>query len=184
VGTERHALVVEHEGRRYVGPDNGLFSLVAPCPPGAARAVDRVPPDWHVHPTFHGRDLFARVAARLAAGAPVEDFARTRVTPRRLDVPAPEDAHGERLGEVLHVDRFGNLVTNVTLAGLGDADALVVEIGGAPVPLGRTYHDVERGRLVAYLGSAGYLEVGVRDGSAAALLGAGRGARLRVRPKT
>lgn len=174
VGSPRRALIARASGSLYVGPDNGLLSLAAP---GRALSVDKVPADWAIHPTFHGRDLFARIAARLAGGAGPEEFSSGEVEPERIRIPQPVQVGGELHGEVIHVDRFGNLITNLA----GGAAGATVEIGGAQVPRGATYSAVERGRLVAYGGSAGYLEIGVRDGSAAELLSAGRGARVRLR---
>ena len=176
VGTARRALCVEHRGSLFVGPDNGLLSLAAPFDGSVAFVLDRMPSDWSIHPTFHGRDLFARIAARLAAGAAPADFSTGRCAPEKLqaisiETPACEREGGDWVGQVIHVDRFGNLVTNL----VGDG-VEAVEIGGRRAARVTTYADVERGRLLAYLGSAGYLEVAVRDGSAAALLSVGRGA--------
>lgn len=183
VGSDRRAIVVEHRGMLFVGPDNGLFSLatipVAGESPTVAWTIDRLPPHWTVHPTFHGRDVFARVAARLAAGASPGEFSSGTAPPLRLDLPHPERANGDLLGEVIHVDRFGNLITN--LPGEALAAGHPVEIAGSQAVAGTTYADVGKGRLLAYVGSAGYVEVAVRDGSAAQLLGAGRGTRLRLR---
>ena len=178
VGTARRALAIEARGSVFVGPDNGLFTFVTD---GASRAwaLDRAPDGWRLHPTFHGRDLFARVAARLAAGGAPGDFSTGTVTPERLSLPEPARAGDEWVGEVIHVDRFGNLVTNLRDEQATDA----VEVAGAQAVRATTYADVERGRLVAYLGSAGWIEVGVRDGSAAALLTATRGARVRARAR-
>ncbi len=177
VGSARRAIVARGRGGLFVGPDNGLFTFVAD---GPAWAIDRVPPEWRIHPTFHGRDLFARVGARLAAGARPEEFSSGTVAPERLKLPEPVRAGEELVGEVIHVDRFGNLITNLSGGEMGEA---AVEIGGIQAVRATTYADVERGRLVAYTGSAGYLEVAVRDGSAANLLSAGRGVRVRVKPK-
>src|SRR5690606_32493174 len=99
--------------------------------------------------------------------------------PVRLPWPRPERAADHLTGEVVHVDRFGNLITNVPGEWL--APGARVRIGGAPpAPLVRTYADVAPGTLLALVGSAGVLEVSVRDGSAAGRLGVGRGAAVRV----
>jgi S-adenosylmethionine hydrolase len=175
VGSPRRALIAAHGGSFYVGPDNGLLSLAAP---GRAFSVDRTPESWRLHPTFHGRDLFARLAARLAGGALPGEFASAEVEPERIELAPTERVGDEVIGQVIHVDRFGNLITNFEGA---TVEAAVLEIGGVQAPRAVTYSDVERGRLVAYPGSAGYLEIAVRDGSAAQLLSAGRGARVRAR---
>jgi S-adenosylmethionine hydrolase len=170
VGSARRALVVEEKGSLFVGPDNGLLTLAAR---GDAWAIDRIPPEWDPHPTFHGRDLFARVAGRLAAGAAIGDFSTGKVDPIRIGWDA---AKGDE-GEVVHVDRFGNLITNFAAA----HPAQAIAIGGTVVPRVRTYSDVARGELLAYLGSAGWLEIAVRDGSASERLRIVRGAKLRAR---
>ena len=165
VGSARRAIAIAHGGSLYVGPDNGLLTVAAL--EGEGRVIDRIPPTWPVSATFHGRDLFARVAARLAAGASLDDFSTGPVAPLRLvEDPAPH---------VVHVDRFGNLVTN-----LRDPAFTAVEVAGARAPLRRTYTDVPPAGLVAYVGSSGFVEVAIRDGSAAERLGVGRGAPVRA----
>jgi S-adenosylmethionine hydrolase len=176
VGSERRALAVASHGRLLVGPDNGVLSP-ALLLPGARAVVLPVPAT--AAPTFHGRDVFAPAAARLAAVEPLEglgapcDDPLVRRTPeaRRLD-----DATVQ--GEVIAVDRFGNLITNLVTARGG-----VVEVGGARLVLQRTYADTPAGGLVALTGSSGLVEVAVRDGSAAATLGLGRGALVTLRSR-
>lgn len=177
VGTSRHVVVVEHGGSLYLAPDNGLLSLLPEPGVTTARVVDRLPADWAIHPTFHGRDLFARVAARLAAGDAPEAFSSTSVEPLWLSLPKPEQVGDDLHGEVIHVDRFGNLVTNLPAA---SGAGRTIDIAGTQAHFVHTYGAVERGRLLSYAGSAGYLEIAVRDGSAAQLLSAGRGTRLRL----
>jgi S-adenosylmethionine hydrolase len=196
VGTERRALMAEHAGHIYIGPDNGLFTFALGAlgegldgVPGAGsrvRAIDHLPPEWSLHPTFHGRDLFARVAARLAAGDAPARFAGAEVAPRRLELARPSETAEGLDGTVIHCDRFGNLVTNLATSLIADRLGTglrggSVEVAGAVAPLATTYGDVAPGELVAYGGSAGYLEIGVRDGSAAARLGARRGTPVHVR---
>ena len=173
VGSSRRALVVAGHGALFVGPDNGLLP---PAAPGIARAIDRIPPDWPIGRTFHGRDLFARVAARLAAGAPVAELASEIVAPVRLGEARVERSGDGLSGVVIHVDRFGNLVTNLPADAAGE-----IEVAGVRAVREGSYADVAPGELVAYVGSAGLVEVGVRDGSAAERLGIGRGAVVRAR---
>ena len=179
VGTGRRALVIEAGGSIFIGPDNGLLTLAARLDGAgtATWAIDRVPESWSVHPTFHGRDLFARVAARLAAGAEVREFARCPVDPVRLAVPRPERRGDHWHGVVVHVDRFGNLITNLPADTVGEG---LVEVEGVSAPRVSTYGQVERGQLLACPSSSGHLEIAIRDGSAAATLHARRGARVRA----
>ena len=178
VGTDRAAVAIKVRGHAFVGPDNGIFSPVLrdaeveivtlPTPPGAS-------------PTFHGRDLFAPVAAALAGGAVLatlgEPFAGL---PHRLAYTEPRYEGKSVVGEILYVDRFGTLVTNLT-PDLVPAYASI-EVEGLDLgPLRRTFGDVPTGGLLAYLGSGGEVEVAVRDGSAARRLGLGVGGRIRAR---
>ncbi len=122
VGTERRALAVEAEGRFVVCPDNGVATSVLE---EAAdwRAVELVgvdPPEGAVSTTFHGRDLFAPAAARLATGTPLDELGPDVADPIRLDEPQAEMVDGGVRGQVVHVDRFGNLVRSGRVGGLGD----------------------------------------------------------------
>ena len=168
VGGERRALAVESDERALVGPDNGVLSpalLVA-----GARAV-ALPIPLSASATFHGRDVVAPAAAALALGRPLESLGtpvhdaviRRTPEPHRL-------SDGGIQGEVISVDRFGNLVTN--LVGLRSG---VVDVHGVALPLRRTYADVPRGNLVAVIGSSGLIEIALRDGSAADKLRLARG---------
>jgi len=178
VGTGRAALAFGARGHRFVGPDNGVFTSVldqADAPPVAMP----VPPD--AAPTFHGRDLFSPAAAALALGAQLSELGEPLPTvPVRLLLPAPFYEGKLVVGEVISVDRFGNLVTNLTPTEVPPYAVLEVEdteVG----PLRRTFSDVESGQLVAYLGSGGQVEIAVRDGSAARQIGLGVGGRVRAR---
>lgn len=169
VGTPRAALAVQAEGRLLVGPDNGVLSPALLMP--GSRAV-ALPVPAGASPTFHGRDVFAPAAAALARGAALETLGSPARAPVLRRTPEPvRDADGSLRGEVISVDRFGNLVTNFIALRSGS-----VELGGRRVPMRRTYADVQPGELVAIVGSSGLLEVAMRDGSAAQALGLGRGA--------
>jgi hypothetical protein len=174
VGTARKALAIESDGRFAVGPDNGVLSPAMLLP--EARAV-ALPIPHGASPTFHGRDVFAPAVVRLLNGASLEELgawyseAALRRTPEAL-----RRADGGQDGLVLAVDRFGNLITNLT--GRGDG---VVEIQGRLLRIVRTYGDVDEGDLLALVGSHGLLEVAVRGGNAARLLGVGRGEPVSLR---
>jgi len=175
VGTDRRALAAETGGHRFVAPDNGVLSAVL----GAGEvAIVSLPMDAAASPTFHGRDVFAPAAARLVIGEPLGALGGAVRDPVLLPPPRLE-RHGEDwVGEVVHVDRFGTLVTSVpgTVAGGGGT----VRIARHDVALGRTFADVAPGTPVAFVGSGGTIEVAVRDGRADEVLGAGRGAEVRV----
>lgn len=185
VGSERRAVVAEAGGRWFVGPDNGLLTRVlGRWPAGEARRIDPAAvATGPVSDTFHGRDLFAPAAARLATGdaqgigPPIDPG-----TLARLRLPAPR-RHADRVeAPIAHVDRFGNLVTDLPAEWLPTEP--VVEVGGRAIRgLARSYaaRVAERGPLVALVGSGGTLEVAVAGGSAAGLLKVGRGDAVVVR---
>jgi S-adenosyl-L-methionine hydrolase (adenosine-forming) len=188
VGTERRALAATIDGRHYVGPDNGILTLVL----RTAKQVELVDVGHAVQageaaPTFQGRDLFAPAAARLARGEPLETLGPVVVDPSLLDLPQPRRESSGIQGEVIQVDRFGNLITNIPAAWVrelgrsGQGVAVRVEDVSAG-PLRRTYGDVPVGSLVALIGSLSLLEISVRDGHGARSLGAERGSRVTVQP--
>jgi S-adenosylmethionine hydrolase len=178
VGTARAALAFEAHGQLFVGPDNGLFSDVIR---GAEIDAVELATPLRAAPTFHGRDLFAPAAAALARGEPVRSLGeRYAGPPRRLSGSQPYYEGKVVVGEVVYVDRFGNLVTNLTPDLVPEYASVEVEtlvVG----PLRSTFGDVPSGALLAYLGSGGTVELAVRDGSAARRLGIGVGGRVRAR---
>jgi S-adenosylmethionine hydrolase len=176
VGSSRRALAVESDGRWLLGPDNGVLSpaLLA----AGARAV-ALPVPTHAAPTFHGRDVFAPAAARLALGHPVNALGTPFDAPLIRRTPEPRRlADGTIQGEVIAIDRFGNAVTNLIGAHGG-----TLEVAGRALPIRRTYADVPETSLTALAGSTGLIEVALRDGHAASALGLERGAQVVLRPR-
>jgi S-adenosyl-L-methionine hydrolase (adenosine-forming) len=189
VGGARADLIVAAGGSLYVGPDNGVLSLAARAP----RQIFRIDaPSFRrepVSPTFHGRDVFAPAAGRLAAGAAPSEAGPETPSMVELTLPPLHSRGGVVEGEVIHVDGFGNLITSLTAEVVARAapDAIVEVEGGDgrfEPRLGRTFSDVEPGALIAYIGSGGQLEIARRDGSAARRLGAERGTIVRIRSAT
>lgn len=187
VGSARRAIAARAGEQYYVGPDNGLLSLAFAQAPAPVAAVELTGAEYRLSPlsqTFHGRDLFAPAAAHLAAGVALERFGRAIADLVRLALPVPQREGDHVRGEVLAVDRFGNLVTSLKGEDLSRlvSSALLVEIGeetlGAPVS---AYADAPQGGLGAIVSSTGRLEIFARDGSAHAMLGRGRGAPVVVR---
>jgi S-adenosylmethionine hydrolase len=176
VGAARAALAVASDDRFLIGPDNGVLS---PALLMAGVRVVTLPIPAAAAPTFHGRDVFAPAAARLARGEPLDGLGPAFDAPVIRRTPeARRLGDGSIAGEVIGVDRFGNLITNL-VAPRGGA----VEIAGRSVGvLSRAYAEAPRGALVALVGSNGLVEVAVRDGSAARELGLGRGAPVVLRP--
>lgn len=174
VGSARRALAAEYAAHRFVAPDNGLLSFLPP----AARFVSLpIPP--RAAATFQGRDVFAPAAAALGAGTPLEQLGTFITDPCHSPLPTPHQDGIGLVGEVLYIDRFGTLISNIPGAAVEPGVRIRVE-GTDIGPLRRTFADVERGTLVALVGSGGTVEVAVRDGSAARLLGAGVGTEVRA----
>jgi len=179
VGSARRALVGAADGRLLVAPDNGVLGRVLAAADAAELHVIENPDlmGEAASATFHGRDVFAPAAAHLACGVPPERFGPPVRDPEPLDIPAPLRSDGVVQGEVVHVDRFGTLVSNIPGEWVARDATVSVEdavVGGVR----RSYADVEPGRPVALVGSAGLLEVAVRNGSATRVLGCGRGAEV------
>lgn len=177
VGTPRRPLLVASgeraPGQLFVGPDNGLLW---PFTRGAQVFELREPSlrRTTVSATFHGRDVFAPAAAHLALGVAPERFGPPISDPVKLQPPRVRREGGAVVGEILFVDPFGNLVTNLDLEDLPSTDRaqLRVSVGGRTlVPVRSTYAEVPAGGAVAVIGSSGYLEVAVREGSAQRELG-------------
>lgn len=190
VGSARRPLAADMDGYRFVAPDNGLLTFVLRDGVARVRAIEA--PDLlrsDASPVFHGRDVFAPVAAHLAAGLALEAVGPAVSDPVLLPFGgARRLADGSLEGRVIHVDRFGNLVTSIGASDLNgmleasgaSAGDVVAEIGGARVALGRTYSDVADEEGLALVGSSGFVEIGVNGGSAARRLGAKKGSRVQL----
>ena len=208
VGTDRAAVLLETPDARFVAPDNGLLTLVcrayepsfadtdatAPTPvPHPCRAWRLTNPDYWRHPvsnTFHGRDVFAPVAAHLSLHASPDALGVPSPTITTLALPIPRPDGNTISGQVIFADAFGNLVTDITTDLLheigvvpGDPSITVTIAGHTITGLSRTFHDPPRteygdspspdpqdNKLRALIGSHGRLEIAVVDGSAAGLL--------------
>lgn len=208
VGTERRPIALQCGSRLFVGPDNGLLWLAAQASGGIEQAFDLSESPHRLEPvsaTFHGRDLFAPVAAWLALGTPLEE-AGARFPPAelvRLEVAAPTIRDGGIAARALHVDRFGNVQLNVNRAqmesaGFTPGSVIELEIEGEPAArsswprrrkrrtarptcvYGRTFGDVAEGRLLLYEDSYHAIAIGLNGGHAAATLGAGSDTPVRL----
>jgi S-adenosylmethionine hydrolase len=182
VGSSRRAIAATSGGCVFVAPDNGLLTMVfQEQPPGCV--VELTDPRYArptISRTFEGRDRFAPAAAWLASGTDLRALGPSVADWVTIDVPVPRVNERTLQGEVLRVDRFGNLVTNidrVTLDRFRAGANIEVAIAGQTVPtLVSTYADAHVGAVTALFGSDDYLEIAVPGGSAAALLGLARGA--------
>lgn len=175
VGSERRALAVRADGRILVGPDNGVFTYVLTDATDKA-IVEITNPRFtraQISNTFHGRDVFAPAAAHLANGAPFAAVGATVNDPILIAFPPPLVTEAAVRGEIVSIDRFGNLATNIP-ASMVRPDA-TAECGGREVRVVQTYAEAEEGEPVALVNSDGVLEIAMRDADAADALGAGRG---------
>lgn len=176
VGSERRALAVSAAGHCFVGPDNGVLEPVLDD-----AVIVALPVGMSAAPTFHGRDVFAPAAARLAGGTSIDRLGSSVGDPARRPRPVAEHRGDTIVGQVVYVDRFGTLITNIPSSDL-DLGATVVIGGEHAAMVQRTFADVDPGYLVAFSGSGGTLEIAVRDRSAAQLTGMGVGGEVRARP--
>ena len=178
VGSARRAIAIRsRRGDVCVGPDNGLLAPATERLGGIELAVELTEPRyWRPGPsrTFHGRDLFGPVAAHLANGVPLEAIGHRIADLVELHIPEPRGGEGE----VIHIDTFGNLVTNVPATRL--PARFRVSVHGQTAQAAPQYEAVQPGELLALVGSAGLLEISVREGSAAAVTGATRGTPVTV----
>ena len=184
VGTERDILLVQHDGHTFMAPDNGLLGPLLDTATEAR--VYRLDMDRLELPepsaTFHGRDIFAPVAADMAAGhVDIGDVAtETRDwIPGWIDEPA--SAAGRVAGVIITVDTFGNLISNIDGTLLESMAEPIAHIGGHQVPMRRTYGEAQPGEYLALVNSFGVLEIARAEGSAAEGLGSSRGAPVIIR---
>jgi S-adenosylmethionine hydrolase len=181
VGTPRRPLcVVDAAGRRFVGPDNGLFTPFLDGGRAHLLSDPRVVPE-PASATFHGRDLFAPVAAWLAAGGDAAAVGPAVADPVRLPWPVARRHGPEVHGECLRADGFGNVITSIRARDLDGAQPAGVVVAGREARVVHTFGEGAPGEPLALLGSSGRLEIAVREGSAARLLGLAPGAPVVAR---
>ena len=188
VGSARLPIALRVGDRYFVGPDNGLCTpmLTSGEPITAVALTEPRYQRPDPAPTFHGRDIFAPAAAHLAAGVPLAALGAPLAADRLITLPFPQPAWqaDALLGEVLHVDQYGNLITNLSgdlAATVLTTPSSVLRVGGHVVTArGRTFADGVAGQPMLFLDSSGYLAIAVRNGSAAALLAVGRGDAVRA----
>lgn len=185
VGTARRPLLVQAAGQSFVAPDNGVLSFIYAREKHKVRGITnarlfRQP----VSNTFHGRDIFAPVAAHLAGRVAPARFGKLIQDYLRLDFDKPART-GRRVwtGAILKVDRFGNMVTNFSVEDFPDLDQRAFEMAVGPRRIGvlaRHYAECGAGEPFVIVGSAGYYEISVGQASAAKLLGCAAGAPLEL----
>jgi len=195
VGSARAALCVQAGDYFFIGPDNGVVS--AACYKAGRPKIYRLENEEYFlnnrSRTFHGRDIFAPAAAHLSAGAPIESMGQRMRSMKRIRLPKPVIRYGSKKheqwvrGEVIHVDRFGNLITNIEPETLQKAlprrrrSTLNIVCSGHTIRgVSETYSDVASGRALALVGSYGLIEISVRDRNASSSLGVERGEKVKI----
>lgn len=180
VGTGRKILAAKTARHTFLAPDNGCLSPVVRENPGAALYEITYRPEGALSDTFHGRDIFAPVAAMLAAGRPLEEMARRIPGMANLDLPRPRKTASNRIvGAVVYIDAFGNAMTNIprsAVTGRAVVRAAGTEIDG----IGRSYAEKEEGCALAVFNSFDMLEIAVNRGSAAEEMGIAEGMKVVV----
>jgi S-adenosylmethionine hydrolase len=186
VGTTRRPILVEAAGQYFVGPDNGVLSMVCAREQYKVRHIANARYFRHpVSATFHGRDIFAPVAAHVAAGVPLSRIGKPIQDYLRAEFAQPQRS-GDRAwtGAILKIDRFGNIVTNFHIRdfpALSSPAVIVVAIGRRKIAaLARNYAEYKPGELFAIVGSSGYLEISMNRGSAAEKLGCKTGQPVKL----
>lgn len=191
VGTERKIILMETgAGHYFVGPDNGLLSLIG-AREGVERLVEVANPQYmleEISQTFQGRDVMAPAAAYLAKGVNPSEFGPELTEYVRFEFNEPTVKDDVIRGEVIHVDGFGNLITNMSedllrRLGVSEGSQLKLSMGSfdGPIDFCKAYADVDVGSLLAIVGSAGLLEISVNRGSAARRLKSKAGMRVEIR---
>lgn len=187
VGSFRRGIAADVGDYKFVAPDNGVLSAVfAEAPPKkVVELTERKYARPTVSRTFEGRDRFAPAAAHLAKGVTLVSLGKSISDYVKVDVPHPAASASELVGQVVRIDRFGNLITNIdrrTLEHFSGKGRIAIEVGGREIPrMVATYAEAPPGELCALFGSTDHLEVAINASDAAAALSLGRGAAAKVR---
>jgi len=184
VGTERRPLLVSAQNQYFVAPDNGVLSVIYEREKENMIVRHANVEHYYLQPvskTFHGRDIFASVAAWLTKGWQTPSMGDEITDFKRFALPRPKETDGVVKGAVLRADTFGNLTTNFRAEDLPESalknGTINLQVGTHPVTrLVDTFANGNNGEAIAYMGSSGYLEIGVNKANAARTLGLARGA--------
>lgn len=186
VGSDRRPILVMTDDYNFIGPDNGVFSYIYQRA-HVNRIVHLTTPHYFRSPvssTFHGRDVFAPCAAYVSKQVEWRQMGEEITDPVRFNTPVPSVSGGQVRGHVIHIDRFGNIITNITTAELSEERAK----SGARVKVGKHeaarvlthYAEANRDELFAYYGSAGFLELAIQRQQAARIAEARRGMEVEI----
>ena len=186
VGSERRAIVCQTETAYFVCPDNGILTHILHNEK-RIRSVTVENSAYflpQVSNTFHGRDIFAPVAAHLSRGVPISRLGNPVTQPVQLPVPRPQVTDKAVIGQVIWIDSFGNLVTNISreiLESLEERNSVVIHAGNAKIDhLNHSYAESAVGEALAIVGSFNRLEISINQGDAAQTLGLKRGDAITI----
>ena len=202
VGSRRHAIVLEHQSSFFIAPDNGVLSYLFADEKQPAHYAPSNLPKLHklgtgfkaislsnrrfwrpsVSATFHGRDILAPVAAHLSLGVPIEEFGKPVSKMLSFPIPRPYRSQDNLVGHIIHIDSFGNLISDIRSTDLPVSD-LCIEVSGQHID-GLVQYYSQKDELVALIGSNDRLEIAQHNGSAAAFTGAGLGDEITVKLRT
>jgi S-adenosylmethionine hydrolase len=201
VGSQRKLVILKTPSAFFLAPDNGVLSyIIKELESAPNTATDSAPglqqrqlPKWAeaiaiksqrywrqpVSTTFHGRDILAPVAAHLSMGIPIHEFGERLASLNVLPIPRPyHDSKGKLYGQIIHIDHFGNLVTNIRDTDLPEGK-FAMQIGSQKI-VGLSQSYAEKEGLVAIVDSSGYLEIALKDGNAASCLGSKVGDQIEL----
>ncbi len=190
VGSDRKIILVQFANQLFLVPDNGLITLIHQIqPPTQVNLVSNA--DLFCKPvsaTFHGRDIFAPVAAHLAKGISPDQVGPRIEVFKLLDLPGVKISQNRIVGQVIYVDRFGNLMSNISADVLSrekfDFRRINIYVDGNLVgPLARTFSDVEKGKPLCYINSAGFVEIAINEGRADGIIGR-KGSNVEIAEKS
>jgi len=181
VGSVRRHLFCKAAAHFFIGPDNGVLGRIAELNRGSVFEIDpALLGVTKASNTFHGRDIYALAAGKLLAGLDRSAFSAPITDPEVLQIPEPCEVEGRVEGEIIHIDHFGNLITNLRTQHLGEGSCVC--LGEERLAIVSSYSELEEGKPGLILNSWGYYEIACREGSAACLLEMRVGEKVSVKP--
>ena len=186
VGGPRKPLLIKSENCYFVGPDNGVFSFIYEKEKilEIVHITDEKYSIGKPSATFHGRDIFAPVAAYVSLGVKIDEFGKRASECFKFKIPSPQISKNEIIGEVLHIDGFGNLITNIDqnlVDKMERMNSLEIIFKRKKIEkISKSYFEGRKKEMLALVGSTGFLEISANQGNAQKILGAKRGDKVRV----
>ncbi len=171
VGTERRAIIIQTKRAYFVGPDNGILMLAAKTQ-GIENICELSNPNLmlpHSSNTFHGRDIFAPTAAYVDKGVKISEFGQEIKNPVALNFSEPQQISSVLTSEIIYVDGFGNIVTNIKEEKMLDSKIINVRFPEVSIKVkrGKAYSDADPNKPIVLIGSSGFVEIAINQGSAA-----------------